>query len=364
MNVNTITIYKEIFMNVNEERKINEIELTCVTPSCELIDIAKLVKNRFKDSPERKALELEYSPCEIVMEYIGRICYNSHDVMTDDSITSFLSAAANKGHRSIFEFGQLQYTAVMEDRQATMVYDLLINNPYVLVNVRETEIENYFIVIAKGSPRAFMEILELFLEDDLNCIPVAFYLTLYDKMSKMLPSMVSHWETIDALAALELQIGGDLDQGEVTLSDITAVYANSSDFTKFLAYVTCGRDVSHEIVRHRPVSYMQESQRYIRFDANNPYVICMGSKQLKDIGNDVKEFALMAFRKYSELMLSTRPENARIVLPNCAKTSIFIYADKKEFRHFFRMRQSKFAYPPIKEVFDSLYFQLIDKKFI
>ena len=344
----------------------NGISMSVVNPSAELVDIDKLVKNRFKLSPERKELEQQYSPCEIVMEHIGRVCYNSHDAMTDDSIDKFLTTAANKGHRSIFEFGMLQYTAVFNIATAEMVYDLLTSNKYVQVQVKYTEDQETAIVIIKGSPRAFMEILELFLMDDITLMPAIFFKTLYNMINTLLPSMASHWETADSLMIFDAAIGVDVidNQDCITLVDITTDYANRSDFTKFLVYVICDRSVSHEIVRHRPVSYMQESQRYIRFDINNPYVICLGTVQQETMGQIVIDMAMDAFVNYSELLANNRPENARLVLPNCAKTSIFIYADKEEYRHFFRMRQSKFAYPPIKEVFDMLYYKLIDNKFI
>lgn len=343
---------------------MNDIKLTTVNPSCELVDINKLVSNRFKNCVNEEELYALYSPCEIVMEHIGRICYNSHDAMTDKSIEKFLGAAAKKGHRSIFEFGQLQYTLITDESSAYMIFDLLINNKYINIELLETERKDLFLIKITGSPRAFIEILEMIAFDTATSIPIEFYVSLYNRLSIMLPSMVSHWETIDGLAAFETQLQVEVDDEFGALADITADYSNRSAFTKFLAYVVCDRAVSHEIVRHRPVSYMQESQRYIRFDANNPYIICMGTQQEIDMGDQVKEIALTAFQNYSVLLKDNRPENARVVLPNCAKTSIFIYADKKEYRHFFRMRQSKFAYPPIKEVFDSLYFQLIDNKFI
>lgn len=356
------------------------IDLTCVSPTGTLIDINKLVKERFKGYSNKAELDAKFTPCEIVMEHIGRVCYNSYDAMTDTSIEKFLSSAANKGHRSIFEFGQLQFTAITLEPIAYAVYEMLCENKYIKVNVMETqEIQEepetpVSILIIKGSPRAFMEILEMFLKDDTKVMPINIFKGLFNKLKKLMPSMVYYWETYDALNALYNMMQTDTydEEGELTsgiydnatLADITCVYSNRSDFTKFLTYVVCGRDVTHEIVRHRPVSYMQESQRYIRFDSKNPYMICLGIEQQKLFGEDVKAFTHEIFKKYSELLQTNKPENARVVLPNCAKTSIFIYADRIQYQHFFRMRQSKFAYPPIKEVFDQIYQQLIDKKYI
>ncbi len=348
---------------------LNQIGLTCVQPSGTLIDINKLVTERFKGLPNKAELDKQFSPCEIVMEHIGRVCYNSYDAMTDTSITKFLSSAANKGHRSIFEFGQLQFMMITDKATSKMVYDLLIPNKYININVKKTETHEedfgtLYIINLKGSPRAFMEVLEMFLSDSMNVIPVSFYKSLYFNLKSLMPSMVTNWETYDALNTLNILMTGDINNDESSLADITGIYSSRSHFTKFLTYVVCGRDVTHEIVRHRPVSYMQESQRYIRFDSKNPYMICLGTEQYKSMGTEVEEYALDAFKRYSKFLQNNKPENARVVLPNCAKTSIFIYADMEEYRHFFRMRQSKFAYPPIKEVFDQIYQQLIDRKYI
>jgi thymidylate synthase ThyX len=201
-------------------------------------------------------------------------------------------------------------------------------------------------------------------EGDLNKLFTYIYQSLYSTVD----TIIANWETAEALnsyyESIYFLVKHIIHSSEYSIKDITREYSNPTDFTKFLFLVQCGRDVTHEIVRHRPCSYMQASQRYIRYNAKNPYLISLGSRLKEDIRNTVIASAKIAFDTYTELLKTNPPEDARLVLPNCTETKIFIYADRKEVRHFNRMRQSKFAYHPIKEVFDSIYFQMIDKKYL
>jgi len=140
------------------------------------------------------------------------------------------------------------------------------------------------------------------------------------------------------------------------------MYKGDNDF-KILTKIECDRSQSHEIVRHRIMSVLQESQRYVRFNKDNPYKICLGSKLINDSEfnkNELINILIPLINYYSQLLKSNKPEDARIILPNCTQTTLFIYADKPEYKHIFNLRQSKYAYHPVKEIFDSIYYQFIN----
>jgi len=115
------------------------------------------------------------------------------------------------------------------------------------------------------------------------------------------------------------------------------------------------RAVTHEIVRHRPVSYLQESQRYCRYSQDK-------------FGNEVTFIKPMFFNEgteeyslwekamldteeiYLKLLETSSPQAARTVLPNSCKTEIITFANLLEWLHIFKLRTSKGAEPSMREI--------------
>ena len=115
------------------------------------------------------------------------------------------------------------------------------------------------------------------------------------------------------------------------------------------------RAVTHEIVRHRPVSFLQESQRYCSYDK-------------EQFGNEVtfikpmffaegtEEYALwreaMAETEsvYLKLLKTSSPQAARTVLPNSCKTEIIVQANLVEWEHILHLRCGEPAEPSMREV--------------
>jgi thymidylate synthase (FAD) len=338
------------------------IELNVINPSAQLIDIKKIIENRIANEGDKN-----YTNCYYVIEHVGRVCYNSYnDDNTQDDMIKFLQGGAERGHRSMFEFGQLRFLYECDKREMSQLYNFLFDNRTYIDVKFANKLESSAVIIT-GSPRALIELLEnLTIEEHNPCH--SFYVCLYNALMSIVPVIVTSWETVTSLNSYySLIYNSELNENHYTIQDITADFANRSDFTKFLFLIQCDRSVSHELVRHRPVSFLQASQRFIRYNDKNPYLICLGKGQCKDKAylKTVKSQARIAFKKYTELLArKVKPENARVVLPNCTETKVFVYSSKEEMRHFFRMRQSKFAYSPIKEAFDMAYQQLIDKKYI
>jgi thymidylate synthase (FAD) len=69
-----------------------------------------------------------------------------------------------------------------------------------------------------------------------------------------------------------------------------------------------------------------------------------------------------AEQSYQELIrLKWRPEEARDVLPNATATEIVISANLREWRHIFKLRTSKRAYPPMRELMTGLLSEVKNK---
>lgn len=128
----------------------------------------------------------------------------------------------------------------------------------------------------------------------------------------------------------------------------------------------CDRGVTHEIVRHRLVSYTQESTRYCNYFGRGIQFIKPCFWQLDDTTVDQyelwKEAMKVAEQAYSTLIeMGATPEQARSVLPNSLKTEIICTANIREWRHILRLRTSKAAHPQMRELMAPLLLELQEK---
>ncbi len=102
------------------------------------------------------------------------------------------------------------------------------------------------------------------------------------------------------------------------------------------------RACSHQLVRHRPASYSQQSQRYVSMK-NFPYVEPESLKGL-EVEIDGKRYSfegIMSFlgKAYEEFVEGGAPkEDARFVLPNACSTRIVFTMNGEEMVHFLRLR--------------------------
>jgi len=102
------------------------------------------------------------------------------------------------------------------------------------------------------------------------------------------------------------------------------------------------RACSHQLVRHRPASYSQQSQRYVAMK-NFSFVVpdSVKGKEVQVEGKKMTYEELMAFigKFYEELVGAGVPkEDARFVLPNACTTRILFTMNGEELVHFLRLR--------------------------
>lgn len=135
--------------------------------------------------------------------------------------------------------------------------------------------------------------------------------------------------------------------------------------------VITDRGVTHEIVRHRLFSFAQESTRYCNYKSGvrfilptwfyEVYEIYSSQKYPLDFPNDAHDFPrwneYLCWRDfmgdceqcYLDLLKQGQsPQEARSVLTNSLKTEINIRGNVHEWRHFFKLRNSKAAHPQMR----------------
>lgn len=129
-------------------------------------------------------------------------------------------------------------------------------------------------------------------------------------------------------------------------------WGHMSPFEFFEVTFACvtNRAVSHELVRHRMASYMQESQRYCNYEKELPVIMPHG---VKAAGNAAaanwKAQMAEAWDCYCGLLeFGAKAEDARTVLPEATATKILVKMNLREFRHFLTLRTSHAAWTEMR----------------
>lgn len=254
------------------------------------------------------------------IELAGRICYKSEDKITDDSCEEFVQRMINMGHMSMLEHGTIYLTVPVNEDKNGIVYHFIIN-PYSTVKFEGGNAyitTNYRVIIESK----WKEYLKYMSEPTKNHVKRITY--------------------------------------------------------KFI----CDRGVSHEIVRHRSMSFAQESTRYCnynkdKFDNEITYIIPTKLEDKLNPGQytywdddwcDLNDYKIMypcnnddvdVFLQqlnsdelsYSFLIDSGwKPQEARQVLPNALKTEIIVTGFEHDWEAFIRLRSAKNAHPDIQKL--------------
>ena len=119
----------------------------------------------------------------------------------------------------------------------------------------------------------------------------------------------------------------------------------------------CDRACSHQLVRHRLMSFNQKSQRYCKED---------NLEVIKPEGLENTSLWLESCRQaenaYAEMLRrGEKPEVARGVLPNSTATEIYATANIREWRHFFELRCHRTAQRDIRSLALSLLCQMYEQ---
>ena len=228
------------------------------------------------------------------IERAARVSYKSEDKITEDSAEKMVERLINMKHYSPLEFGT--------------VYLKFPNTSLDEVDVEKYETNHFSAVtITKDSTRYvttnYRVIVENHWEDDLKymCEPTKHH------------------------------------QRRITVHFIT------------------NRAVSHELVRHRSMSFMQESQRYVAYDKNKfgneitfiRPVLMYTDEQYKQIWQALSyaETAYMNLRKSG-----LKPQQARCVLPNATKTELYMCGFEGDWDHFFDLRDKPTVDPQMYDL--------------
>ena len=293
----------------------------------------KLIESKVEVIEQQPGLDGVYKQIELA----GRTCYKSEDKITEDSAKSFVDRMIKSKHGAMLEHGTVYLEIAEEDDDAGAVI-FFENNKY-SKSVYHEGLGYYYITT---NMRVLVENDRLDLLRRYHCEPTKYH------------------------------------EKRIT------------------ARFTCDRGVSHEIVRHRVMSFAMESTRYCNYEKDKfgnelTYIspswldinkllplVDLANKDNKEVyrmGHDEslsdEDRAMCSFiydisncehGYLFQIKCGWQAQQARQLLPNALKTEIVVTGFESDWEHFFSLRSPKAgaqgAHPDIAKLADELYEKL------
>lgn len=281
--------------------------------------------------------DLDHLPLAVRLEMCGRVCYRSEDKITADSAIPFVSRIAAHGHNSVLEMAVVHFQVRCGE---TAQKELFAAQPKYLVTDR---IDDQLLVT--GSIRAFRELYH-------NPVKPRVVMAIVEVLAQEEPYL---FENLPFGEANERSTG-DLQVIRLTPGEIDALPAALCLRHRFVSVrMVVNRAVTHELVRHRPCSFLQESQRYCRYsqDKFSNQVTFIKPMFFEEGSTEYQLWAdsmLQSEKTYLKLLETATPQAARTVLANSCKTEIIVYCNLAEWQHIFALRTSAAAEPSMREI--------------
>lgn len=256
----------------------------------------KLIESKVEVIEQQPGLEGVYKQIELA----GRTCYKSEDKITEDSAKEFVDRMIKSKHGAMLEHGTV----------------------YLSVPKEETEIIGFHGWCQYSKVRS-----DLVMEEPCN------------------------W-----LITTNMRVLVEHDR----LRDLKYICEPTGRHEKRITVrFTCDRGVSHEIVRHRVMSFAQESTRYCNYSKDKfgnelTFIIpCKGNVLTGPLeANSTFVTAMMqAEHNYLDMLdEGFTPQVARQVLPNALKTEVVVTGFESDWEHFFELRTAGAAHPDMRKL--------------
>jgi flavin-dependent thymidylate synthase len=296
------------------------------------------------------------------IEICGRTAYKSEDKITEDSARAFVLMLKKHGHLSVLEHSNavLKIKSSEDSDNSLALQNLRRLNLNLVSTLKErhayhrTQIINepHAALLVSGNFRAWLETLQGSRKSEGACFELLQW-----GIQRFYPNLFGPPEQKTSSGDFRVSVANAEEQ----LMLLTENYA--SDLPIFIFKIICDRGITHEIVRHRVLSFTQESTRYVNY--KNKGMTLILPEELEPYWNaatcDFREQnvliekwlnrAASIFAWYQEdIGRGRRPEIARDILPNLLKSEIFVSGRWSGWRHFISLRDSKHAHPRIRHI--------------
>ncbi|RPH39705.1 MAG: FAD-dependent thymidylate synthase [Desulfobulbaceae bacterium] len=281
--------------------------------------------------------DLDRSSLAVRLEACGRICYKSEDKITEDSAVPFVRKIAVHGHNSVLEMAVATLEVSCSQER---LFELYACQPkYLIIDPGASGF------LLTGSIRAFRE---MYNQNPGNQLINDMLLVLAGRTPYLFEGVFDSGRAMPPDAEIAVR---KVSLADVELMPPELLFRHRYLGVKFIV----NRAVTHELVRHRPCSFLQESQRYCRYSQDK-------------FGNQITFIKPMFYEKgtveyslwqqamedterlYLQLLETSTPQAARTVLPNSCKTEIVMYCNLMEWKHVIALRTSQAAEPSMREI--------------
>ena len=264
------------------------------------------------------------------IEIGARCCYKSESKISDDSAEKMVKALIKRGHESPLEHSNIMVwvddVAVKYLRSILSIYTEMTGLPHY---IRILYCDNG--MICAGNLRAWRSLVKYYSNHWL---------------------LVRLFEHHPAFADLDLYQRGNTVCCECRVLD----YEVEDPTLKIItARFICDRGVSHELVRHRCLSFSQESTRYINYKDGLTFVEpWWWPEQETSDTQFIRASCQAAEDAYCSLIASgASPQKARCVLPNMLKTEVVATGTVEQWQKLvLPLRLSKAAHPDIRRLME------------
>jgi len=273
---------------------------------------------------------LTETPAIQFIEKCGRTCYKSEDRITEDSAIKFFNGLLKRKHYSVIEHSNVVLRAIDSHplMEGQLRSALANNGKYFTITWEEG-----FLYIS-ANLRAWVE---AFADGSTALKDLALVKELRYHVSCAFPSVVQAENPIG-----RCQFFLETDPAAVPMAH-----------RRYTFRFICDRGVSHELVRHRPASFSQESTRYVNY-ANKPMQFIIPSWQVDDC-NIWRDACLAAEEHYLALLsIGHSPQQARGVLPNSLKTEVVMTTNWPHLMFLHNLRSQPDCHPQMVQLMNLL----------
>lgn len=302
----------------------------------------RIIKPSFEIWDQEEGLEGVYKQ----IERAGRVCYKSEDKITETSAREFVERMIKSGHGAMLEAGTIYLRYDFKARE---------DSNRVACNLWSKYKENIYSKAVQAQP--ILGVLDGFVAITTN------YRVLVE----------NNW-----------------------LDDLQYICEPTEFHEKrYTVKFICDRGVSHEFVRHRVMSFAQESTRYCNYSKDKfgneiTYILppWMDDKQLGEQNSqelliqmgslsnptysqeDLNELYFLFGLASSEVQYFNlidngwKPQEARAVLPNSLKTELVVTGFASDWEHFFKLRDAGSAHPQAYELAHPLHMEFLRRGYI
>lgn len=240
------------------------------------------------------------------IERAARVSYKSEDKITEDSAEKMVKRLINMKHYSPLEFGTVYLKFTIDPISNLYDAEKYENNPF------------SFVTIGKDSTRYITTNYRVIIEN--------------------------HWEN-DLLFLCE---------------------PTEFHMPRTIVHIITNRAVTHELVRHRSMSFMQESQRYVAYDKGKFGSELTFIKPAWEQSENEETLMRLTLSHIEETYMKLRaldlkPQQARQILPNATKTEIYMCGFDRDWDHFFDLRDKTYVDPQMYDLAHGLYSDFIEK---